>query len=136
MKSMSNQLIHVCTVCIEKCQHGIDVMQKVTELCSFSVTADCAAQLGKSVKACDEIIIACNNCIQECQKHMHACENATCKKYCKECIEACKATIEFCKKATAECQARKGECLTDSVRAVKQLSACAQACQACVNHKH
>lgn len=136
MKSMSNQVIHACTVCIEKCQNGIDTLQKISELCAFRVTAECAAQLGKSVKACDEIIAACNACIQECQKHMHACENQTCKKYAKECIDECAKTIEFCKKTMSECHAQKGECLTDSVRAVKQLTACAQACQAYKNHKH
>lgn len=136
MKSMSNQLIHVCKVCIEACQKGIDTLQKISELCAFQVTAECAAQLGKSVKVCEQIISACKACIEECQKHMHGCENATCKKYCKDCIEACNKTIEFCKKTMAECHAQKGECLSDSIRAVKQLTACAQACQACMNHKH
>lgn len=136
MKNMSTHLIHVCNVCIEKCQKGIDALQKVSELCAFQVNTECATQLGKSVKACDEIIAACNDCISECQKHMYGCENATCKKYCKECIDACKATIEFCKKTMSECHAQKGECLTDSVKAVRQLTGCAKACQACMNHKH
>lgn len=136
MKSMSTQLIHVCNVCIEKCQQGIDILQKVSELCAFKITSECAAQLGKSVKVCDEIIRACQECVTECQKHMYGCDNATCKKYCKECIDACNATIEFCKKTMSECHARQGECLTNSIKAVKQLTACAQACQACVDHKH
>lgn len=136
MKNMSNQLIHACNECIKKCQQGIDILQKVSELCAFQVNPECAIQLGKSVKACDEIIVASKACIDECQKHMHGCENATCKKYCKECIEACNAAIEFCKKTMSECHAQKGECLTNSIHAVKQLTECAQACQRCLDHKH
>lgn len=136
MKSMSTQHIHAHKVCIEACQKGIDALQKVSELCAFQVTPECAAQLGKSVKACDEIIAAAQACIEECKKHMYGCENGTCKKCCKECIDACTKTIEFCKKTMGECHAQKGECLTDSIRAVKQLTDCANACQNCVNHKH
>lgn len=136
MKSMSNQLIHVCKMCIEACQKGIDTMQKLPELCGMSISPECAAQLGKSVKACSELMSACTNCIKECQQHMHGCENATCKKYCKEAIEACTQTIALCKKSIEDCRAERGECLKDSLAAVKQFEACAHACQACMNHKH
>jgi hypothetical protein len=132
MKNMNTHL----NECIKKCQHGIDALQKVSELCTFQVNAECATQLGKSVKACDEIIVAAKACAEECQNHMSSCDNATCKKHCKECIDACNSTIAFCKRVMGECNAQKGECLTDSVKALKQLTACAQACQKCLDHKH
>lgn len=138
MKNMNGHGAHAaaCKACVEKCQQGIDTLQKLVDLCSISITPECAAQCGKSVKVCNEIIETCTKCIDECQKHMVACEHAACRKHCKDSIDACKACIEICKKSIQDCRAERGECLQDSILAVKKFAACARACQACADFKH